>query len=361
MEAPGIPGVADRHALKNGLSVPYSPGWTDRLIGWIRNLPIPGWLFYLGVWLLLSAVETAVKWFDGTYPVGEYSAYHTLPQFTLVYALAMMQHLDQLASKALAHARPALNVDDSQYRQLLYRLTVLPARPTLLASLSGMLFGFFVFLTSQELFDDLKIFTSPLASVVEFFIGLVLLYGTWGALIYHTVRQLGLVNDIYERHARVDLFELGPLYAFSGLTARTSAGLAFSVVPWLILVPEAFSSTVGGIVYLVGMLLVCVVAFIWPLLGVHSLMVEEKARREREQHLQMQAAIADLHRRMTAGELADIGTLKTGMDALVLEESVLDKISTWPWRAGTVRGLAASLFLPIVIWLATRLLERLGL
>src|SRR3712207_5036888 len=157
MEVLGVPGNADRQVLKSGMSVPYAPGWTDRLIEWIRDLPIPSWLFYLGLWVLLSGVEVAVKWIDGTYPVGEFSAYHMLPQFTLVYALAMMQHLDQLARKALADARPALSLDESQYQRLVYQLTVLPARPTLLSSLAGMLFGFFVFLTTQTLFDDLKI------------------------------------------------------------------------------------------------------------------------------------------------------------------------------------------------------------
>lgn len=347
--------------LRSSNHLPYPPSWLDRFVQWVRNLPIPAWLFYSILWLVLSGIEIAVKWLDGTFPVGEFSAYHALPQLILVYDLAVMHYFNQPANKALLSARPALSVDERQYEQLQYRLTILPARPALIASLLGMAFGFFVFSTSQSLLPALRIFTSPLASVVEFTIGIVMLYGTWGVLIYHSVRQLRLINYICERYAQVGLFDLAPLYAFSGLAARTSAALAFSALPWLFLVPEAFSGTLGGIVYLAILLLVCGGAFVWPLVGVHNILVEEKTRRQQEQRVRMQAVIADLHERINKGELTDIGTLKTVMDALVVEEGVLEKISTWPWRSTTVSVLAASLLLPVIVWLVTRMLERLGI
>jgi hypothetical protein len=46
--------------------------------------------------------------------------------------------------------------------------------------------------------------------------------------------------------------------------------------------------------------------------------------------------------------------------ALVKEQDALDKISTWPWEPEAVRGVGTALLLPIVLWLVTRVLERLG-
>ena len=50
--------------------------------------------------------------------------------------------------------------------------------------------------------------------------------------------------------------------------------------------------------------------------------------------------------------------MKDAMEALVNEQNVVEKIRTWPWEPGTVRGLATALFLPVVIWVITKLLER---
>ena len=56
-------------------------------------------------------------------------------------------------------------------------------------------------------------------------------------LIYHTVHQLRIVNLIYTRHAKIDLFNLSPLYAFSRLTACTALTTVFIAYLWLATYP----------------------------------------------------------------------------------------------------------------------------
>jgi hypothetical protein len=58
--------------------------------------------------------------------------------------------------------------------------------------------------------------------------------------------------------------------------------------------------------------------------------------------------------------LQGMDTLKDGLDGLVVERSVLDKVSTWPWEPETVRVVVTALLLPAVLWAITRVLERLG-
>ena len=41
------------------------------------------------------------------------------------------------------------------------------------------------------------------------------------------------------------------------------------------------------------------------------------------------------------------------------ELALLERIPTWPWKPDTLRLLTTAIVLPIVLWLATRLLERL--
>lgn len=43
---------------------------------------------------------------------------------------------------------------------------------------------------------------------------------------------------------------------------------------------------------------------------------------------------------------------------LVIERDTLEKISTWPWGRGTLTGFLTALILPILLWIITRILER---
>ena len=50
--------------------------------------------------------------------------------------------------------------------------------------------------------------------------------------------------------------------------------------------------------------------------------------------------------------------LKT-VDGAERQIAILERIPTWPWQPGTLRGVVTALFLPILLWLITRILERL--
>jgi hypothetical protein len=55
-----------------------------------------------------------------------------------------------------------------------------------------------------------------------------------------------------------------------------------------------------------------------------------------------------------------MASINDATESLVRERDVLDKISTWPWEPETVRAVATALLLPVVLWVITRVLERLG-
>ncbi len=111
---------------------------------------------------------------------------------------------------------------------------------------------------------------------------------------------------------------------------------------------------------MVFMMLLAAVTFVLPLLGMHRRMVEEKTRLESEANQRLEAAIAELHRRVDAGDLTDMTELYRAIGGLEIELEMVAKIPTWPWQPGTLRVALSPLLLPVAVWLIQRLLERLA-
>lgn len=333
----------------------YPASWVDRLTGWIERLPGPSWAVYVVAWLALFGLETVVKWSDGTYPVGTFYPFHAVWAGSGIYALALMNRLDHAAAAALDTFRPVL-LDDTAYPRLRYQLTTLPARSTLLMSLGGLLVGVAITALTSFNWSLLKVGMS-LPSVLLDGLLMLSLWWVFGALFYHIVHQLRLIIHIYAKETHINLFELGPLYAFSGVTARTAIGIILLDYAWYATGTQAMNNPVTVGVTLLFVLL-GVITFAWPLWGVHQLLVKEKTRVQGEMARRMETSCADLHRRIDSANLGEMDALNKAMASLVIEQNVLKDISTWPWQPETVRALATAVVLPVILWFILRLLEQ---
>ena len=338
----------------------YSPSWVDRLTDWIERRPGGPWAVYAGLAGALVGLETAVKFADGTYPA-RFHPWHLVLALTGVYYLALIHWLDRMAARILAAFRPIMAVDDATYARLAYELTTLPARPTLGFCAGWTTWGLLALASgSTTLFQALAVYTSPLADVVE----LALWAFVWwvgGTLIYHTVHQLSLVSRILTTHTRIDLFALQPLYAFSRLTAVTALGFMLVPYAWFSAAPDMLTGTTAPLAVIMVLVNVALVAstFGWPLWGVHRLLVAEQRSWQGALRARMRATILDLQQCIDSGDRAASTQFKDILDGLVAAEAALDKIPTWPWNPGTLRGLAGAVLLPLILWLITRVLERL--
>jgi len=337
----------------------YAPGWADRFTDWVDSLAIPSWAFYLLVWLALFAIETGVNWYTGVYPAGTLFPYHLVVAALVVYGIASIHYLDRVADHALKAFRPTLAGDATDFARLEYKLTTMPMRSTIIAGILGICIGIPISITFADArtMNLAKLTGSTPSTVLNVAFG-VLIWCGLGVYAFHTVRQLYLVSRIYTTSAHIDLFRRAPLYAFSGLSARTA--LSIAIVPYAGIISRpgvienAFIAWAAITLTLLGLLI-----FVWPLLGVHRLMEAEKKRLLDQNGQEMEAAIAETHRRLDAQELAGMDNLKDALDNLVTEQTVVNKISTWPWQLGTVGVLATALFLPIILWTVQRLLDRL--
>ncbi len=341
----------------------YAPSWVDRFTDWVRLLPVPAWSFYLVVGLALSLTRTIAAWSDNSYPVGTFFPIHIFDGLDPIYLLFVLHYLDNMARRALADFRPVLTVPDEDYESLRYRIATMPSRPVLLLSLVGAAIGLAYipfFLTGADI-ERSKYLTSPLATTVD-----LCLSGLSGlAMIvfaYHTIHQLRTVARICTHHTNVSIFDMGPLYALSRVGAMTTVALLALTYAYLSIYGnwQIYSPTNGILV--AAFVLIALATFVWPLFGAHKLLQQEKDRRKSEISRRFEDVSNELHRRTDAGDYsADIGNINNAIDGLIKEQDVVAKSSTWPWDPEAVRAVLTALLLPTVLWLITRILERLGL
>jgi hypothetical protein len=342
---------------------PYPPSWLDRLTAWIDRWPVPTVLWYLGVGAGLAALFTVLKWVDGTYPVGTISLYHLVFVGTPLYALAGLHLLDRVAGRALEEFRPVLAADAATAARLRYELTTLPATPALLVTLAGVA-G--VFMVWSQLNAEHLVAAHPGPLVLITLLEGIIALCAWALsslFVYHAIHQLRVVTAIYAHHTRINLFTLGPLYAFSRLTALT----AIAPVPVFLLDylgwqdPGHQPVTVSMLALWSVFGVLGVGTFVLPLLGVHRLLAEEKARAQLALADRVQALLADIHQQVESHAATADATSATKnlLDSLLAEQGLLNKVSTWPWAPETPRAVATALLLPVVVLILSELVKRL--
>ncbi len=332
----------------------YSPSWVDLLTDRIARLPIPAWLFYAGLFGVGHAITTVLKWFDGREPMGTLLTTPVPVVVWFVYLLAMLHYLDGVARDKLRAFRPLLDIDEAAYARLEYELTHAPARSALASGFGWMVVAIAVAISSAPMIRQAGY---PLWEIIA----TAACYMLGGAAIYDTKHQLQIVSHIHAQARRIDLLQPEPVYAFSGLTARTAVAWIFLLYITLLLVPGSLTLSPVTASMLMPLAL-AVIAFAWPLWGMHRRLVAEKQRLQAAANEHLKIATGELHKRIAARELQGIDMLSSAIAGLCAERQVIDTLPTWPWRPSTLSGLFTALLLPIALWILQQALARwLGL
>jgi hypothetical protein len=343
---------ADSH--DSNRSETFLPSWIDRFNHWVKGKPWPSWTVYLGIGLVLIAVQVLVLWVEGVASMGASLAVQGFLAGAIAYLLGMFHLLDDKAGEALATLRPLLKTDEGTFHELNYRLTTLPARPTLLVSLIGIAGNMLLELVTGPY--TLESLASYPISRTWMRIVYFVCWGIMWAFMYHTVNQLRQINRVYTQYARVDLCRIELLYAFSGVTALTAVSL--TVCPYgFMLVNGGMLGDPSSLGYLLLMTALALVAFLWPLTGVRRLVYLEKMRALEEATRRFRAAFDDLHRRVDEKEFAGTSDLNMAIMSLDIEIKSLQAIPTWPWQPDTMRWLLSALLLPLILWVIQAVLQ----
>lgn len=327
----------------------------DRLLDLVRRSSLPAPVIYALIALAFLAVEVAVKVLDGTFPDGFRLIHVLLP----IYAMAVLPAADsfqRIGARSVSTARPLLALNDEDVRGYRRRMLTMPAASATGAGIAGVVaLTVLTILQPPDTYAVLGTMTSPLTAAVEW-LWLVLVWFGVGTTTFLIVRQMAFVWQLTTRHTRIELFSLGPIYAFSRLTAAHALFTAAAVVV-ASLALSRLAGTLQWAAFAGAALLLAGTAFVVPLWGARRLIAHEKRRREDDLGRTIDAVVSQLRDHADRAELAGVEDLQAALEGLILAREQIRAVSAWPWRPETLRGVVSALLAPLAIWFVTQLLE----
>ena len=331
----------------NSKERPYRPSWIDRFTDWVDRLPVPGWAFYAGLGLGLILIQLLFLWLDGGQAAAEVLLPLIIFNALFPYLLGLMHLLDRQAVTALNSMRPTLEMTEEEFDRFQYALSNMPSRPALIAGL--VLLVSYLFMerlgTAPVRFAALE--RLPTFAIVFQIVDKAPAF-VFGGFFYHTVRQLRLVDSINSNYTCNSLLNLGPLRAFSKLTASTVVGLVVGFLGWMMINPDLLADPVTlGFAGLFTILAISI--FVWPQWGVHRLMQMEKERALHEVGLRFEAVLTEFNQLLDDGDYAAAEALNGTIASLEIQHSRISAIPTWPWRPEVARIVLTAIASPLIL------------
>lgn len=350
---PAVPAAAGPEPAIRG-----DTSFVDRLVAVIARLPYGGWWLYVLLTILGGAWFTIVRWLTGAVPVGQIDLAVLTPVPFAFYAIALIQYLNAYAERAVRVFAPALGNDPERVEYWRRQLTTLPSRPTAAFAIIGLLVAGLVLIGTPP--GIYELFSRDLVTTIVLTGWVVLLgFAATSLLLYHTWHQLRAVGAVHAAATQIDSFRAAPLFAFSGLTART--GLGYLVMLYYTLaVNGQFSANMPTLLLLdVPFAALAVACFVLPLTGMHRRLSAAKGDLVAQVDTRTGGLTDELFRRIDEGGPAAIRELNDALSSLTIVHAAVVRLPTWPWSAGLFRGFLTAVLLPVALWLVTWILGNL--
>lgn len=163
--------------------------------------------------------------------------------------------------------------------------------------------------------------------------------------------------------ARINLFNLQPLYGLANVAIIVA--VFFILIANLNYASEMFLGTrtmasIEAVLLLSGaMLSLGLVVMVVPLLGIHKRIELEKRSMLAETAGQIEGLRSQLRETLLNEDFGQIQGIEKALATVFAMRANIQAIPGWPWSPGTLRNFATAILLPLVIWLAQRLLSPL--
>jgi len=238
---------------------PYPPSFVDRFTDWVDRLPILWWLFYVLLAVVLSGAVALALWQTGVYAaVGFHPMQVWLPSLG-AYLLGLTHGLDRVAASAMRRFRPAFRGDEAAFATAVYRITTLPARPTLIFTIVST-----ALTIPLGRYEMSQIQTGGLELAPAVFLAvLAVLYVVSYPFFFHIWHQLREIHRLHRDWAEVHLSSIRPMYALSRVTSLTALGLVINNYGWFMAQPGADLSNAVFIGEGIFSLAIVLVVFAW--------------------------------------------------------------------------------------------------
>ena len=341
------------------VTAPYGPGWVDALQARLSRLPWPVWVTCLGAWVAVVAVEYAGKVQAGTASAAPWP-FILLALALAPYSFALMDFLDRAAGAALdrlGEPPPSSDWPGS----VRHHLTTKPALGTAIATVLGITFGLVQrYAVTAPYLERLGFARSGWLHYFELVAVPMLAWALIGVLIYHVLRQVGIVRRIYRQVQDIDVFIVRRFQAFSAYSALMAMGVLVVVYLWMAVYPDVNVSSVerlnvAAIALLSGL---GFVVFLLPLWGAHLRLAAVRSERIVYVTRLLETVLAQVHASVEAGTHLEAGSANETIKALTAELQLVEKASTWPWEASLFRGFATAVLLPLALYVAQQVLGR---
>jgi len=320
------------------------------MLAFVDRLPGPAAAWYVALGAVLALIGHAIVWASGALPFGTFSHDVVAPALILAWFTWLAHTLNKVATWSFNEFRPALGDPEGEdaYRSA---LTTIRDRNAILASVGALAIVSTAYYLAVRPFRDpipvgIELASAPLWGLASIAVGIVVL---------HTITQLRLVSRLSAVARNVDIFKPAPINAFSRLTSVSAVGLIAFVVMFVLFSPE---QPLAYVVQESVVLMIAVASFVLPLRVMHNRLVAEKSRLVADSQDRLKKVLSRVHEAVDEDDLGRAEQLRQTLNAVLAERDVLAKLHTWPWTAGTFRGFASALVLPIALILFTQVIDR---
>jgi len=332
-----------------------SPSFISKFIRWIENRKLPSIIFYILIWIVLNLIQLIPKYLESGKIFSETLPVHFWLSAMLPIFLNLIRYLDESAVKAVRNMKGVLSKNRIALDEIESAFQNLPGLPS-------FIFGFCVFLIIfivEQIFGkyDLPSLTILPISNMIFRVVYLFCWFIFGIYIYHTIYLLNLIQKVFKNSVNVDIFQVKLLYSLSTVSALNAGSIALVVYGWNLVNPIVLSRDLISLIIMGIILVLALIAFIFPLLDIHSRLSLAKDIALNQCSLREGKLISKLNELVDKGDFTDLDGLRSGIDNLEIEYSIIKRISTWPWEPETFRFLFSALLLPMVIWFAQYVLE----
>jgi hypothetical protein len=348
---------------------PYRTGWADAIVAALERLPGPTWLAYAGLGLVGIALILA-EGATHRLGLGALQPTYFFYLFFYLFPLAAYHYLSRGARAAWDAFRPATDLDPAAAARVRLELSSTPYVPVAAIWLVVAAINALMEVAIADAYDLAN--QPPAYLALRIGSESLWVFPMVMVLIYLVIRQLRLISRLHASIERVDLLRPTPLHAMSRLTARSAIAIVVVAIASGLPLPGIAEAALIATVlsFSLPLLILAALAFVAPLRGMQQRLAREKARREAEISLRIDAASDALHRLVDdeaanrtdadASRLAQtrIDALNKALASLIQERDFIKRQSAWPWDGGTFRAVASAIALPILLFLVTRLLER---
>jgi hypothetical protein len=336
---------------------PYPASWFNRYLDWVDQLPIPLWLYYLLLYIAAATLLHLPIRLAGVRPFGQFTVERVIGGFWPVFESGNVHYLDRVGKAQMAKFRPHL-ASDEVFEDLNYRIQKMPARPVYLLTLLLAIGVIFVAVFDRgSISPDGSSGIALIASMIILFVE----YTTSPVYLYHAFHQLGVVRKAYEMSGAFSLFNLGSLRSLSVISARTGIALfllfALNYVQNIVL--GGSSTLIAGTIVGAMFVSIAILVFVLPLLDIHERIQTRKDDAQTENGKIIEASVADFQSQLAAKNLKETEDLHEGLTGLFRLRDEIEKISPWPWEAGTLRGFLSAILLPVVLFVIQQVISRL--